>query len=415
MSTLENQPRESHDRPTADASAPRPAARREQFIPLRKSELRETLAESCPLEPHQSQAFGRFCRLLHVLVHGEFQSALEELKDAYAPFDPDADTRATAELPPDELDALRGRLFDKFAWLLARGNFVRLAEEEIGAALEDRSHWGLNLTVDFELFDRLDLYCRGDTLGTRYRRRLRNRFRLEEVQVPIYQRLVVIFRLRPGRRYSKILDTEDVYIKLFKEIPKPDLDMLLPETKVKMTLVDRLRVTLPTMTGVGIAIFKILAATVSLGLSLAFLLLIGGTVGYGVRSLYGYLNTKQKYQLNLTQSLYYQNIDNNAGVIHRLLDEAEEQENRETMLGWFFLWRHAPAEGWTAEQLDHRIEQFLHVEAEQSIDFEIADALAKLERFGIAENRDGRWHALSVDQAIAALAKRWQSLPEKLA
>ena len=27
-------------------------------------------------------------------------------------------------------------------------------------------------------------------------------------------------------------------------------------------------------------------------------------------------NTKQKYQLNLTQSLYYQNLDNNAGAIY---------------------------------------------------------------------------------------------------
>ena len=37
----------------------------------------------------------------------------------------------------------------------------------------------------------------------------------------------------------------------------------------------------------------------------------------------------RQYQLNLTQSLYYQNIDNNAGALFRLLNEAEEQEFRE--------------------------------------------------------------------------------------
>ena len=52
---------------------------------------------------------------------------------------------------------------------------------------------------------------------------------------------------------------------------------------------------------------------------------IGGTLGYSARSVYGYLNTRQKYQLNLTQSLYFQNLDNNYGAIQRLLDEAEEQ------------------------------------------------------------------------------------------
>jgi hypothetical protein len=399
MSTLENQPRD--------------APRRESFIPLRKTDLAETLARQAALPDALEAQFRRFCRMLHVLVHGEFQAALEELKDAYAPFDPDSDTRAGAELPEARLDELRGQLFDRFGWLLTRGNFHRLAEEEINEALRDRSHWGLHLTVDFELFDRLELYYRGDTLGTRYRRRLRNRFRPEEVQVPVYQRLAVIFRLRPGRR-SELLDTRDVYIKLFKEIPKPDLDMLLPETKVKMSLLDRLRVSLPTATGIGVAVFKILAAPFTLGLSLAFLMFVGGTVGYGVRSLYGYLNTKQKYQLNLTQSLYYQNIDNNSGVIHRLLDEAEEQENREVMLAYFFLWREGPPDGWTAESLDRRVEAFLAEHAELAVDFEIDDAVAKLERFALAQNHAGTWKAQPIEQAIAALAKRWAALPDAL-
>ena len=63
------------------------------------------------------------------------------------------------------------------------------------------------------------------------------------------------------------------------------------------------------------------------------LAVVGVTAGYGVKSFFGYLRTKQKYQLNLTESLYYQNLDNNAGVLCRLLDEAEEQENREAVLG----------------------------------------------------------------------------------
>ena len=70
-------------------------------------------------------------------------------------------------------------------------------------------------------------------------------------------------------------------------------------------------------------------------------------------------------------------------MIHRLLDEAEEQVNREVMLAYFFLWREAPAEGWTPDELDRRVEQFLRDEAEAAIDFEVADALDKLRRFQI--------------------------------
>src|SRR6185436_10749928 len=86
------------------------------------------------------------------------------------------------------------------------------------------------------------------------------------------------------------------------------------------------------------------------------LTVLGVTCGYGIRSFYGYLQTKQKYQLNLTESLYYQNLDNNAGVLSRLLDEAEEQENREAILAYFFLWQARGAQldqpsGLTADEL----------------------------------------------------------------
>jgi len=389
------------------------AARPEAYIPLRKRDLGETLARFPGLKVEDAASFQRLCRLLHALVHCHLEATLDELKDAYAPFDPDADTRDGTALSQQELDLRREVLFEGFGRLLARANFHRLAEAEINAALEDRSHWGLHLTVDFTLFDRLELYYRGDRMGTRYRRAWRNRFRSEAIDVPIYQRLVLIFHLKRGQKYSNVLDTDDVYLKLFKDIPKLDLDMLLPGSQVKMSLFDRARVALPVMSGIGIMIYKLfLGIALAFGSTLAFLGLVGGTVGYGVRSLYGYLNTRQKYQLNLTQSLYYQNIDNNAGVIHRLLDEAAEQENREVMLAYFFLWHDAPAEGLTAAALDARIEAWLEREAEQSVDFEIADALGKLVQFRLVQQSKGLWQAVPIEEAIRLLAEHWRELPE---
>ncbi len=390
-----------------DASAP------EAFIPLRKQDLAQALCRQPGLSASGRAAFGRFCRLLHALVHCHLTVTLEELKDAYAPFDPDADTKPGRPLAAEQLELQRELLFERFGRLLARANFHRLAEAEIDAALEDRSHWGLHLTVDFTLFDRLELYYRGDSIGTRYRRAWRKRLRSEAVELPIYQRLVIIFHLRLGQKYSMLLDTDDVYLKLFKDIPKLDLDMLLPGSQVKMSLFDRARVALPTLSGIGIVIYKVIWATaVAFGSTLAFLGLVGGTVGYGVRSLYGYLNTRQKYQLNLTQSLYYQNIDNNAGVIHRLLDEAAEQENREIMLAYFFLWHDVPVEGLTAQELDARIERWLQREVDQPVDFEIADALGKLVQFRLARQIGQRWQAVPIDDAIQTLTEHWRELPD---
>jgi len=80
--------------------------------------------------------------------------------------------------------------------------------------------------------------------------------------------------------------------------------------------------------------------------------LAAGGIGYGYKSFYGYQQTRQRYHLTLTQSLYFQNLDNNAGVLFRLLDEAEEQECRESLLAYYFLWRRAGDTGWPAERLE---------------------------------------------------------------
>ena len=64
----------------------------------------------------------------------------------------------------------------------------------------------------------------------------------------------------------------------------------------------------------------------------AFVVLVGGTLGYGVKSFFGYLRTKDKYQLHLTRHLYYQNLGNNKGVLFRMIHDAEEQEFREAIL-----------------------------------------------------------------------------------
>ena len=183
-----------------------------------------------------------------------------------------------------------------------------------------------------------------------------------------------------------------------------------------MSVVDRAKILLPTVSGVSIALWKIvqsafIVAAAGFFSSIGFLMLVGGTVGYGVRSFYGYLNTKQKYQLNLTQSLYYQNLDNNAGTLYRLVDEAEEQENREAILAYYYLWRRAPHEGFSGDELDREIESLLCVAAGHDVDFEVADALAKLSRLKLADqSSDGRWTAVPIEEATARLKTQWAKL-----
>ena len=389
---------------------------REKFIPIRAADLIQRLTADATLDADPRNAFQQLCRLLTATFHYEFHDKLKELKEAYAPFDPDADTLATQTLSSADRQKRADELFDKFGWLLERANFERLTHGDIKQALAASSDWGLRLSVDLDMFDRLEVYARGDVISRKTRRRWRRLYRAEVVEVPIFQRLVVIFRLHSYHTIDGHLDGQTVHIKIFKNIPKVDLEMLLPGSRVKMSLVDQSKILLPTVSGVAMTGWKlfqgalVVAVTGVYGLW-TYLGLIAATLGYGVKSFFGYLRTQQKYQLSLTRNLYYQNLDNNAGVLFRLLDEAEEQECREAVLAYFFLWHFAGAAGWSSERLDGEIEAFLTRETKVAIDFEVGDALDKLKRLGLVQTgADGVLRAVPIDRALELLDRAWDNL-----
>jgi hypothetical protein len=260
------------------------------------------------------------------------------------------------------------------------------------------------------------VYARGDIVRPRELVHWLFFWRKSEIDVDIYQRLIIVFQLRDHPRIDPDADTETIYIKIFKNIPKQDVDMLLPGAQVRMTLLDQGKILLPTLSGIVLSIVKMFKIVALFAVStifgvLAFLGLLGGTIGYGVKSFFGYLRTKDKYQLTLTRSLYYQNLDNNAGVLFRLVVEAEEQECREVLLAYFLLWRdHNDANnGLTIEQLDSRAEELLLAVADINIDFEVHDAMLKLLKLGIATEQDGRYFALPINEACAALHEVWNT------
>lgn len=394
------------------------AGSREHYIPLRKADLVQGLLSDSSLELDERAGLARLCKLLDATIHHEYHDRLQALKDAYAPFDPDADARPLGELDDAERRITAKRLFEQFSDLLERANFRRLSHEDLESALNAASDWSVNVQVDLSIFEPLEVFVRGDVTGRKSRRRLRNRFRAELVEVPTYQRLAVIFRLKPAAARQQ-LDSAAVVLKLFKNIPKADVEMLLPGTTVRMTLLDRGKILLPTLSGVGLTVVKLIhgaatLATASLQGMLALLGLLGGTVGYGVKSFLGYLRTRDKYHLCLTRSLYYQNLDNNAGVLFRLLDEAEEQEFRETLLGWWLL-REFRDTGATAEQLDTAAEAWLQERCALNVDFEVADALDKLLRLGLAERyplssrTTARFRAVDVEGTLEILDRAWDN------
>ena len=403
-------------------SLPATTEPREHFIPLRPADLVQKLADDPAVTIFERELFRRFCQLVEATIHHEYRTRLEELKAAYAPFDPDSDALAVELLSNDQRSARCRRLFERFDELLMRANYRRLTREELERAVREPNHTGLDLRLNLQLFERLEIYVRGDCSSTKTSRSWRTLWRERTEPVPIHRRLALIFRLKERSPATDPLDTRAVVLKLFKNIPQQDVETLLPGACIRIGWFEQAKIVLPTLSGVGLTLFKLLkgaaaVAFVSIYGLVAFLCLVSGAVGYGLRSFHGYLRTREKYQLSLTRHLYFQNLDNNAGVIYHLLAEAEEQEFREIVLAWWLLWRGGQS-GATTDQLDAAAETWLRKRCGLTVDFEVSDALGKLNRLGLAqctqarnasEGSCRRWQAVTIEQALATLDRAWDA------
>jgi hypothetical protein len=118
-----------------------------------------------------------------------------------------------------------------------------------------------------------------------------------------------------------------------------------------------------------------------------------------------YQRQSLKYQIALTDNIYFCNINNNAGIFDYVVGAAEDQECKEAFLTYYFLLtaKSAPTPG----ELVERIENWLRRNFGFDLDFEANDALAKLERFGLLRRDGERLFVSPLDGASAQLQRVW--------
>jgi hypothetical protein len=218
-------------------------------------------------------------------------------------------------------------------------------------------------------------------------------------------------------------------IKLFQNVPRSDLEMVLPNVKVGMRRIDKLFIGVPAaVSGIIVIATKLLAPLGLLLLLLGFWLGIrdepvtigqtalvstgAGLIAFGaflVRQVTKFMNRKIMFMKALSENLYFRNLDNDAGVFHHLLDAAEEAEAVEALLAYHFL-RIAP-EPLTSGELDGQVEAWLARRWDAPIDFEVADGLRKLRELSlIVEDGEGRLSVVGLDEAKRRMDHAWDDL-----
>ncbi len=265
-------------------AADAPHWRREPFIPVATEDLGVELAKLPGIQANQFRhAVAKIVR--HVTRHDQIRR--RRLARCFAPLDPDREVvRIDAEVVgPDQFPKMLKLLDD----LLQRAAYTRLAEDEIKGYIGVASAWGVHVHVDFEQLGHWAVYSRGDVCGIRPRRHWRKFWRPVTTEVPLYQRMVVVFEIKPEAKViGEQLSTGRMHLRLFKNIPKVDIDMLLPSTRPKLTWFDQTKVLVPTIGKVSLSIFKIVRAIllvtiISLHATFSLIVLAVGAIAYIIR------------------------------------------------------------------------------------------------------------------------------------
>lgn len=351
---------------------------RERFLPVKTASLRARMLADPRLSAEERQRLGQLFEMIAARFHFELRTQLEELQTLYDPFDPDRDTLPLDNDSSDEA-LQRTRLAQAFEALLLDANYVELPREQILACAEYQTQGGLVVQASLTDYAELRAFYRGIRAEERTFRHWRTPWRLTRETVHVFNRVAVLVRLAHR-------NPQHVFIKLFKNVVAEDLEMLLPYVKIRMRLLDHLKIGSTLAGGMATAGWK--AFTVAALSPWLFLTVLSGFVGATVKGVFSFFSSKAKYMQALTASLYFQNLANNCSALTHLVDAAEAEECKELLLAYYLLYVERN-EDFTSAALDRRVEDWLRDEFQLDVNFEVADAVRKLLDKGLLVRRPG--------------------------
>jgi len=432
---------------------------REAFIPFRRADIVELCLEDGQLTDAEAKKFRDFCSLLSAYYHFKFHAYLERLKDNYVPFNPDGDTKSRIELTLEEQSDKEAKLVADFKTILESANYVPLSQESLEEAFKGQSLIALKTDVDFNDFEQMICYSRGDTKTIAWQQK-KAFLKIDKV-FDVFERVVLLIKFKDEAYFLSKKEKPNqlkfkpgkIYIYFYKNIPKFDIEFLFPNVKTSMTWKDRLLFGIPAIGAaipltlkilpqllliIGVILFVIIGPSSLKELSVseddvkdflpalvAMLSLLATLGGFAFRQYTVYKSKQIAFQKNVTETLFFRNLGSNAGVFQSLIDAAEEEECKEIILVYYHLL--SSKTPLTPEQLDNRIETWMDEKFGTKINFDINGPLKNLEAIRgkivkdgsspdnlpeiplLTKDDQGNCQVLSLEDALAAIDYVWDN------
>lgn len=362
--------------------------------------------------------FRRLAEMAGALLHSGYRSRWQQVSD----------------LSPSDGEPFVAHLRS----LLDAANFDEVPRATLERALVEASVFKVRLHVEFDHFAELLLFRRSQEHKTQELPTLFG-LRHRTVEFVEYGRVAMYARYQDEAWFTERgIDVEALpftpgtgFAKLFSDVPEADLEMLVPGTEVRMRTLDKLAFGVPAVVGgVVVAVTKLAASLLllvgfgafAIGLKPqapdlldagALITLLGGLVAFASflwRQWTKFKNRRIAFLKRLSENLYGKTLADGPGVLFTVLDAAESEDLKETVLAYRGL-----LEGpLSADALDARVEALLEQPCRGRVDFEVSDGVRKLALLGLATEIDGSWHALPVDEGLTVLRERWRELGDAL-
>ncbi|CAD5180766.1 unnamed protein product [Musa acuminata subsp. malaccensis] len=194
------------------------------------------------------------------------------------------------------------------------------------------------------------------------------------IQEPTFDRMIVVYR-----RASTNSKTErGIYVKHFKNIPMADMELVLPEKRnPSLTPMDWVKFLISVVLGLVTLVSSLEMPKADIWVVIAVL---SGLVGYCAKIYFTFQQNMATYQNLITKSMYDKQLDSGKGTLLHLCDDVIQQEVKEVIISYFILMEQGKLE---INVLDRQCEELIMEEFNEKCNFEVEDAVKKLEKLGI--------------------------------
>ncbi|KDP41867.1 hypothetical protein JCGZ_26885 [Jatropha curcas] len=432
---------------------------RESVIPIIKHKLISTLSDHIEQKSDRDE-FLKLCQRVEYTIRAWYLLHFEDLMTLYALFEPIYGAKKLKQhnLTPEEIDSCEQQFLTCLFQIMDKSNFKISTDEEIDVALSAEYRLNLPIVVDEskldkKLFtdyfsknphenlpyfaDKFIVFRRGfgidqmtayfikakiNTIlwrmwkffmritglkvcfkksGTQHKKDPKpkpiqihieeddsdlyvERIRIEKmnlsfsnligqvtIQEPTFQSIIVVYR----RASSKKETERNIYVKHFRNIPMADMEIALPEKKNPgLTPMDWVKFIGSAAVGLVTVIGSLHVRKADIRVIFAIL---SSVVGYCVKTYFTFQSNLVSYQSLITQSVYDKQLDSGRGTLLHLCDDVIQQE-----------------------ELDLRCEDLIKQDFGEDCNFDVDDAVQKLEKLGIVtQDTAGNYACVDIKQA----------------